>query len=207
MMKTDDLITLLATHAGTGRTIWPDVLFAALGPLVVTCGILLMMLGIRPDLTAAITLPLVVWKWLLPGVLVAAGIPLGLALSRPESHAYHAWRVACMAVAAFGAVLLATRAAVLPPTDWIAAIKGQTFLACLALTTGISLAGVTGGLAVLRRGAATRLGLSSLAIGLVSGGASAFLYALHCNHDDPVFYIKAIAPTRVTAPPIAAANV
>ena len=187
-MKTEDLIAVLATDTRRGRPVWPDVLFAALGPILVSGSVLLMVLGIRPDLTSAVTSPMSVWKWLLPGVLVAAGLSLALALSHPESRPRRAWLVILMATA-LGAGLFMIGALILPPVDWIAAIRGQSLLVCLASISGIGLTGLFSGLAVLRRGATTRPGLSGLALGLGSGGAAAILYALHCNEDDPMFFV------------------
>ena len=187
-MKTDDLIVVLASDTRAGRPVWPDVLFATLGPILLVGGIFLMQLGIRPDLNIAVVSPLVAWKWLLPGLLVAAGISLALALSHPEGRPRKAWWVAMMA-AIFGATLFVCRAVILPPTDWMAAIKGHSMLICFASIFGIGIAGLLGGLAALRRGASTRPGLSGLALGLASGGSAAILYALHCNQDDPMFFV------------------
>jgi len=187
-MKTEELIALLATDTRRVRPICPDVLLATFGPILVAGSLLLMVLGIRSDLDSAVTSPLVVWKWLLPGLLVAAGISLALGLSRPESRQGKAWWVV-LVVAAFGAVLVVSRAVTLPPTNWMAAIRGQTLLVCLASISSIGLTGLVGGLAILRRGATTRPGLSGLVLGLGSGGAAALLYALHCNEDDPMFFV------------------
>ena len=145
-------------------------------------------MGIRPDLTIAATSLLVVWKWVLPGALLAAGISLAVALSHPESRPRKAWWIA-LSAAALGLGLFMTRAVIMPPSDWMTAITGYSLPACLASIICIGLTGLIGGLAVLRRGATTRPGLSGLAIGLGSGGAAAFLYALHCNQDDPMFYV------------------
>ena len=41
-MKTDSLIALLATDTGTERNVWPDVVFAALGPILVAGSVFLM---------------------------------------------------------------------------------------------------------------------------------------------------------------------
>jgi len=187
-MNTEDLIALLATDTRPGRAVVPDVLFAALGPILVSGSVLLMVLGIRPDLMSAVLSPIAVWKWLLPGLLAAAGIALALALSRPEGRLRRAWLVILTATV-LGAGLFTIRAVILPPADWIAAIRGQTLLVCLASISTIGLTGLVGGLAILRRGATTRPGLSGLALGLGSGGAAALLYALHCNEDDPMFFV------------------
>jgi len=188
MMKTEDLIALLATDTRPGRAVLPDVLLAAFGPILITGSVLLMVLGVRPDLIDTFTSPITIWKWLLPGLMVAAGLHLALALSRPESRPQKAWLVILM-VAVLGAGLFTIRAVFLPPVDWIAAIRGQTIFVCLASISGIGLTGLFGGLAILRRGATTRPGLSGLALGLGSGGAAAALYALYCNEDDPMFFV------------------
>jgi hypothetical protein len=40
----------------------------------------------------------------------------------------------------------------------------------------------------LRRGASTRPALSGALAGLLSGGAAATVYAVHCPEDSPLFY-------------------
>lgn len=187
-MKTDELIALLATDTRPGRPVWPDVLFAMLGPLLVVGAILVAVLGIRPDLISASLDPVVIWKWIIPGLLFAAGLSLALSLSRPDSMPHGAWWVVALA-AGCAAALFASRLIVLPSTEWISAIRGQSISACLISVTSVGLAGLIGGLAILQRGASTRPGLSGFVLGLGTGGAAAFLYALHCNEDDPMFYI------------------
>ena len=187
-MKTEDLIALLAADTRPRRAVFPQILLGTFGPILVLGSIFLMVLGIRPDLMSAVTSSMAVWKWLLPGLLAAAGIGLAIALSRPESRPRKAWWV-ILIVAAFGAALFVGRAVILPPTDMMAAIRGQTLLICLASILTIGLTGLVGGIAFLRRGATTRPGLSGLALGLGSGGAAALLYALHCNEDDPMFFV------------------
>jgi len=187
-MHTDDLIALLAADTRPGRTVWPGVVFAALGPILVTGSVLLTVLGFRPDLASAVTSPVTVWKWLLPFVLVAAGLSLAVALSRPESHPRKAWLVvAVLAVLAAG--LFAASAAMQPPAQWITAIKGKTLVLCVTSITGIGLTGLFGGLVILRRGGTTRPGLSGFALGLGSGGAATILYAMHCGSNEPMFFV------------------
>ena len=187
-MQTHHLITLLASDTRLGRAVWPGVVFAALGPILVTGSVFLTVLGFRPDLASAVTSPVTVWKWVLPFVLMAVGMSLALALSRPESHPQKRWRVIVI-LAAIAAGLFAISAGMQPPAQWIAAIKGKTLLLCVSSITGIGLTGLLGGLVVLRRGASTRPGLSGFALGLGSGGAATILYAMHCGSNEPMFFV------------------
>jgi len=187
-MQTDDLIALLATDTRPGRAVWPGALFAALCPILVTGSVFLMVLGVRPDLTSAITSPVTVWKWLLPFVLALSGMSLALALSRPESRPRKTWVVIAV-VATLAAGLFATSALMQPSAQWIAAIEGKTLVLCVTSITGIGLSGLLGGLVILRRGATTRPGLSGFALGLGSGAAATLLYAMHCGSNEPMFFV------------------
>jgi hypothetical protein len=187
-MKTDDLITLLSADPRPGRAVFPDVLFAALGPILVTGSLLVMALGVRPDLSSALAAPVTLSKWLLPAVLFAAGMALARIQSRPEAQPRAGWWVAALVAVAAVALMIA-RGTALPATDWPSAVWGHTRGICLASITGIGLSGLIGGLAVLRRGATTRPGLSGLALGLASGAAATVLYAVHCGEDDPLFFV------------------
>lgn len=188
MMKTDDLIAVLAKDTTQTRFVSAAVVLAVLVPICLAGTLLLLRIGVRHDLGRAVMAPLVVWKWLLPFLLASAGLTLALALSRPESRPRAAlWGMAAVALVA--AALFGLRAVVVPQADWAMAIKGYTVRACLTAITSMGLCGLICGLAVLRRGATTRPRLSGLAIGLASGGAAALVYALHCNQDDPMFYV------------------
>jgi len=187
-MHTDDLIAVLAADTRPGPAVWPGALFAALGPILVTGSVFLMVLGVRPDLASAITSPITVWKWLLPFALVAAGMFLALALSRPESRPRKAWLV-IVVVAALAVGLFMISAGMQPSAQWITAIEGKTLVLCVTSITGIGLTGLLGGLVILRRGATTRPGLSGLALGLGSGAAATLLYAMHCGSNEPMFFV------------------
>ena len=47
---------------------------------------------------------------------------------------------------------------------------------------------LAGTLWALRRGASTRPALAGAVAGLLSGGAAAAIYAVHCTEDSPLFY-------------------
>ena len=59
---------------------------------------------------------------------------------------------------------------------------------CLFFIGVMALPLLAGTLWALRRGASTRPGLSGALAGLLSGGAAAVVYSMHCTEDSPLFY-------------------
>ena len=76
----------------------------------------------------------------------------------------------------------------LPEAAWMPALVGHTSRQCLGLITLMSLPLLAVALWALRRGASTRPTSSGALAGLLSGGAAAAIYAVHCTEDSPLFY-------------------
>jgi hypothetical protein len=68
------------------------------------------------------------------------------------------------------------------------AMMGQSSGHCLAFIGIMSVPLLAASLWALRRGASTRPALSGALAGLLSGGAAATVYAVHCTEDSPLFY-------------------
>ena len=78
-------------------------------------------------------------------------------------------------------------------------MMGQSNGQCLVFISLMSLPLLAGTLWALRRGASTRPALSGALAGLLSGGAAAVVYSLHCTEDSPLFYaplVRARDPRR-----------
>ena len=187
-MKTDDLIRVLAADTTPVRPLFPALLWAVFGPTVALGALFLWITGIRADLSAAFLAPVTTWKWILPACIAAAGIGLARRLSRPGAFPGRLQAFLWSALA-IGVVLVSAQMAVLPAGQWAEAAKGQTRGICLTSIIGIGLPGLAAALVILKRGATTRPHLAGMAAGLGSAGVSATLYALHCNQDDPLYFV------------------
>lgn len=147
--------------------------------------------GLRPDMPQAMHSPMFWWKALSMGsvaslAMAAVLLSLDPAITR-SSRLTLLWRglalVAPLALAsgwlidagASGAALLIAR------LDW------RDGLDCLANVLLLSLLPLLVLALFLRRGASTRPERSALAAGLAAAGLGAFVFAFHCNHDDPLY--------------------
>lgn len=180
-MKTEDLISMLASGAGA---VEPDVLrrryalalgWGAFG----TTLLMAILLGVRPDIVEAMWLPMFWVKLAFPAMLLAGALLAVLRLSRPGVRLGRApsivaapvlamWLLA--GVALFGAapgarneLILGQSAASCPFT--IALLSVPLFVAALWAMKGL---------------APTRLTLAGAAFGLLSGAGGALVYALYC---------------------------
>ncbi|SEM63473.1 hypothetical protein SAMN04488103_101695 [Gemmobacter aquatilis] len=187
-MRTEDLITRLATQAPPAP-IRPArvvaVLLAVLAPPVLW---FLWSMGMRPDLGPALLAPVTLLKSLIPATLSVASLALALNLARPEARA--GLRLAPLWLATGAALALLGWAWAQTPADQMgAAIRGSTQAKCLISIVLFSILPLAAGLALLRRGASTRPALSGAMLGLASSAGAATAYALHCTEDNPLFFI------------------
>lgn len=187
-MKTDDLIALMAADARPAPPLAPQVAASIAGVAGIVGGLFLWATGLRPELAAALTDPVVLMKWLLPLALVAVALPLTLRLTRPEVRlGRRGWLFAPIAGIAAGLFLLTLIDT--PPAQRLAELQGQTLVECLVSISTIALPPLLLALAVLRRGATTAPLLTGTLAGLACGAVAAALYALHCPEDNPLFFV------------------
>jgi hypothetical protein len=187
-MKTDDLLALLAADAGSARPVGPAIVAAWLVPVLLAGTLFLALIGVRADLADALMTVPTIWKWLLPATVAASGVALTLALARPDAR-IGLRPAALLVVCAIALWLVTGQLLALPAADWRAAVLGHTHLICLSSISAISLPALLATLFALRRGATLRPRLAGLAAGLACGGGATVLYALHCNEDDPLFFV------------------
>jgi len=186
-MRTDDLIRSLVsdTHplpAPPVRRLWPALLCG----LAVSALAFVLVLGPRPDIAAAAATPRFPFKIVAMLLLFAAAAALVLRMARPGAT----MRDAVAAVLAVPALLLAACAlelVALPPALWPSAAVGTNALICLTAVPLLSLPILAAAIYALRSGAAVRPALTGAVAGLLSAGAAAALYAMHCTDDSPLF--------------------
>lgn len=180
-MKTDDLVSLLATgltpvtrHAAAQRL----ALALAVG-LVLAIALLLLGYGIRPDLARAADLPMFWVKLLVPVAIGCAGLLATHRLARPGVPAGLSGLGVLLPVAALW--VLAAMAWVLAPVPARPALLwGSTWTTCALSIAAFSLPAFVAALLALRSLAPTRARAAGAAAGALAGGLGASVYALHC---------------------------
>jgi hypothetical protein len=190
-MRTDDLIEIMVHDMATApalpraelqRWLLPALLAALAGIVVV--------LGLRADLTAALSATGM--KWSLGVVIAGVGLFAALYLARPEAGS-RAPLMALAAVPAAAAVLIIAGGSAAPFS--FAALK---CLLAVPLTAALPLAAL---LVALRQGAVTRPALAGGFAGLAAAGLAIPIYALHCTEDGAgfvgVWYVAAAVLTVV----------
>ena len=185
-MKTEDLINMLSNG--------PDVAVAArparatvvpmLGGVLASAALMLALLGVRPDLGWAMTLPAFWLKLAFSLALAGAG---GLAVKRLAAPGAS---VRALPLFVGGPVLALWVVAAV--ALWLAAPElrrelfwGDTWRYCPFLITLLSLPILTATLHVMRGLAPTRLRLAGAAAGFASGAAAAAVYCLCLLYTSP----------------------
>ncbi|MGR4869671.1 NrsF family protein [Variovorax sp. LARHSF232] len=180
-MKTDDLISLLATgvqpvprRAATRR-----LGFALLAGLPLAALFMLTQFGLRRDLVQAMFWPMLWVKILFPFFIAWGGFVLAQRLARPGVRAGRAWIVlvapvlfiwAMGALSWFGA----------PSGQRMVLLLGETWRTCVFNIALISVPVFVAAVIAMRGLAPTRPVLAGAAVGALAGGAGATVYALHC---------------------------
>jgi len=180
-MKTDELVAMLASsveavplHSSERR----HAIALACG-LPVALALMVVFIGVRPDITEAVALPMFWMKLAFPAVLLAGGAFAAIRLSRPGGRmgvTAVALAAPVLAIWLLAAVTLAGAA----PAEYGLLIFGQTWAACpfmialLAVPLFVALIWAMQGLAP------TRPALAGAVAGLVAGAGGALVYAPHC---------------------------
>jgi hypothetical protein len=180
-MKTDELIAMLASDAGAvAPRVWRQRYALALGAGVLGASLLMvLLLGVRPDIADAVRLPMFWVKLAFPALLAAVTLLAAVRLSRPG-----------MALKRLGSALAAPVLAIwllavlsllgAPVEDRSMLVWGETWTACLVNIPMLSVPAFIGLLWVMKTLAPVRPALAGAAAGLLAGAISAAVYALHC---------------------------
>jgi hypothetical protein len=180
-MKTDELITMLASDAGavTPR-VWRQRYALALGAGLIGAALLMvLLLGVRPDIADAARLPMFWVKLAFPAALAAGALLAAIRLSRPgvaigRTVLFLAAPVLAIWVLAALALLGA------PQDDRAMLVWGETWAACLVNIPLLSVPAFVAAFQVMKTLAPVRPALAGAAAGLLAGSLSAVAYALHC---------------------------
>ena len=187
-MKTDDLVTLLATGSGA---VEPNVVARryalSLGWGVFGATLLMaILLGVRSDLDTAARLPMFWIKLVFPASVAIASLIAASRLSRPGVRlgGTRAATVAPVLVVWLYAawVLLDAPAAERPDL-----VMGRTWKYCLVGIPTLAVPVFVATLRAMKGLAPTRLSLAGAVAGLLSGAIAALVYALHCPEMEAPF--------------------
>jgi hypothetical protein len=186
-VKTRELINALAADQYT-TSLGPRsaIAVATAAAALVAAVILVMLIGVRPDLAAALWSLRFIMKVAVVLVLAAAAIGTTVRLSRPDgSPGYWKWGLAAALILLMVAV--AGELIAIPAWRWEAKLLGVNWLACLALIPALSIPLLVGLFIALRRAAPSDAGYAGAAAGVAAGGIAAAIYAAHCPDDSPLF--------------------
>ena len=187
-MKTDDLVALLAKDVrpvSSGAVPMRLALFGAAG-MVAAFVILLAWLGIRPDLSNAVT---GTTFWMKAGYtigLAVAGFVLVERLARPGASGRLGGvllALVVIAIATLGVIQLSST----PPEGMDAALLGSSWNKCPWRILALSVPGLLALLTALRRFAPPNPWLAGAAAGLLAGGLGATIYGLYCQESAAPF--------------------
>jgi hypothetical protein len=157
----------------------------AIGALV-TAVILVMLIGVRPDLAPALSSLRFIMKVVVVLVLAAAAIGATVRLSRPDgSPGRWKWGLAVALILLIAAV--AGELIAIPAWQWESKLLGVNWRECLALIPVLSIPPLIGLFIALRHAAPSDAGYAGALAGVAAGSIAAVIYATHCPDDSPLF--------------------
>jgi len=186
-MKTDGLIAALAADTqGVSMPIGRTLGLAVAGGAVAAAIVFAIDIGMRPDVSTAITTPRFLFKLLFTLTLLASALGLIWNLVRPGAVS-SGWLIALAAAPALLAIGAVVEMLVVPTSDWEHRLVGSNAYMCVILIPALSALPFAAVLLALRQGATSHPVLAGAVAGLVSASIGATLYATHCIDDSPLF--------------------
>lgn len=159
-------------------------LAAALGG-VLSLGLLLVTLGIRPDFAAAAA----AWRFDLKLAMTSLALALALAdcirLASPQASGFGS-RTSLLLPGAMVAALVAELFLV-PASSWFPTMIGTNALVCLVSIPALALPPLMIGMLSMKSCAPASPALAGAGVGRLAAAVAASLYALHCFDDSPLF--------------------
>lgn len=180
-MRTDELVTMLATGAGAVDRRAPVRRYAiAIGSSVaVAAGLMAVWLGVRPDLIRDLSVPMVWVKFVFIACLFFGALLAVFHLGRPGAPLSKMPGILAAPVLAMWALAIVALVGA-EPTQRPELVLGQTWAACPFRIATLSIPVFAAALWAMKGLAPTRLRLAGAAAGLLAGAAGAFVYAFHC---------------------------
>jgi len=187
-MKTDELVALLSMNPEpVDRRSVARTLYGALAAgSIVSLGIALAGLGVRPDLMTARALIFLFAKLLFAVGIVGLALVYLTRLARPGGERKTSAVLVAIPFGAIG-VLSVISLGFAPSSHWDKMIVGDQWLECLLSIPIIAIVPFAAAIWAVRRAAPTNLARTGAFAGLIAGGVSAVGYALHCTDDSLPF--------------------
>lgn len=186
-MKTKELIEVLATDVQGRR--WapePVLLLAALASVLVASAIFATTIGLRPDISVAVTSMRFVFKFAVTITVAVCAFVLVRRSLYPDTSNHMPLAVLLAGPALLGLGVVAELLS-LDQAGWSMAAIGKNSFLCLTVIPALGVIPLGLIIAALRRGASTRPGLAGFCAGIFAGGIAATLYAANCTDDSPLF--------------------
>jgi hypothetical protein len=187
-MRTDDLVTMLATGADAVQPRQAPRRYAlAIGWGALGSALLMVtLLGPRPDLAAAVMMPMFWVKIVFVTSFATASLLAALRLSRPGLRL--AWVPGALAAPVLAIWLLAAIVlARAEPAQRAGLFFGDTWNSCPFLITMLSVPAFVAVMWAMKGLAPTRLRLAGAAAGLLSGAIATMVYSMHCPEMEAPF--------------------
>ena len=180
-MKTEDLIeTLALTRQPEAADLMRLRLVQTAGlGLAAAVAVMMVRLGLRPDLLAALAGPMIWTKLAYGGAMGLAGYLAIERLARPDGNPRRGWQLGLLGL---GLILAAgcLRLGLAPAAARPSLIMGQSAAQCPVNIAMLSLPILAVLLLAVRRMAPVYPAAAGAACGLFSGGLATAIYALHC---------------------------
>ncbi len=189
-MRTEDLINDLAERLTPVPPLWMERRLAGwtlIGALL-SAGVMLGWLGLRPDLAAASLTGMFWVKFAYVLGLSLAGAGAALSLGRPGGRGTRGFALAFGLVAVL-ALVAAVSSLSAPVEARHRMMMGHSARLCPWFILAMSLPVLGSALIALRGMAPTRPALAGAAAGLLAGGTGAFVYAFYCNESAAPFIV------------------
>lgn len=185
-MKTDDLIKMLAQDAAVSFRLMPMMWAVLFAGVLASATLLLLKIGIRPDLAEVLLANRVLFKLGLTLVSALLAVNLLLRIGRPGAD-LRGPALLLMIPLTLLVLGVLVELLVVPSSLWTANVMGRNAAFCLFVIPLLSLAPMAGFLSVLRRAAPDDPGAAGAVAGLAAGCVAAALYAWRCPDDSPLF--------------------
>jgi len=203
-MRTNDLINaLVADHAAqpAPKPIAYRLVMAIAGGLAISAALHLIILGVRPDILAALG----TWRFdlKLGGslVLVIAASWVALRLSTPTTRPLSAMPALLVPTLLLLAAVVYELLTV-PASAWLSRAMGANGVMCLASITALSAIPLMAAIYALRFGAPMSPAVMGAVGGMLAGALGATVFAMYCTDDSPLFvaiwYVLAISLMSIT---------
>ncbi|WP_280042656.1 DUF1109 domain-containing protein [Pseudomonas sp. Hg5Tf] len=188
-MKTDDLISLLATgiEPVDRRQFARRLSLAMLVAIVGACLLTVVLFGVRADIVEVAATPLFWAKLALPAALMVAALLVFIRLARPGLEVGIRWGGIGVPVLGVWAATLLVLSAV-PEDQQVSLMFGRTWRTCAFNIVLLSIPGFFALLREMRELAPTRLRLAGGVTGLLASSTATLAYCLHCPEMEVPFW-------------------